>query len=80
MSACKIPNFSPLQMENRNRFCNAVCVHQPTGNVYFTDAGSTYEIRYGSSFFLKYLVLRYISDNGEVVEVGCRKEASDSVV
>ncbi|MBA0757241.1 hypothetical protein Gotri_020351 [Gossypium trilobum] len=73
--ACKIPNFSPLQMYNRNRFCNAVYVHQPTGNVYFTDAASAYEIRHDSSFFLKYLV-RYISDNGEVVEVGCRKEAS----
>ncbi|XVE54619.1 hypothetical protein DITRI_Ditri03aG0096500 [Diplodiscus trichospermus] len=27
------------------RFCNAVDVHQPTGNVYFTDASSVYDIR-----------------------------------
>ncbi|KAK8680397.1 hypothetical protein V6N13_109343 [Hibiscus sabdariffa] len=27
------------------RFCNAVDVHQPTGNVYFTDASAVYDIR-----------------------------------
>ncbi|KAK8586422.1 hypothetical protein V6N13_010015 [Hibiscus sabdariffa] len=26
------------------RFCNAIYVHQPTGNVYFTDASSAYDI------------------------------------
>ncbi|PPS02229.1 hypothetical protein GOBAR_AA18422 [Gossypium barbadense] len=40
-----------IGMENRNRFCNAVCVHQPTGNVYFTDAGSTYEIKQVTALF-----------------------------
>ena len=28
------------------RFCNAVDVHQRTGNVYFTDASAVYDIRF----------------------------------
>ncbi|KAL4325440.1 hypothetical protein GQ457_11G004640 [Hibiscus cannabinus] len=34
------------------RFCNGVDVHQPTGNVYFTDASAVYDIRFFSCLFL----------------------------